>query len=598
MPILPRLANSQERRCTLLLLFFSLAASACSTEPRIGPPATIAAVSSSTVQATVNTAVASLPSVVVKDASGDRVPNVVVTFTASVGAGTLTGATQTTDVNGTATLSGWTLPTTAGQYTVTATVAGVGGSGVTFTATALPDAPAQIVSSGDGQSALYGALLPTPLQVTLADQYGNPTPGIGVVWQVVDGAGTFVTMDASTNASGVARASYRLGTTPGPNKVHVSVGQTLVLDFGSTAQGFSAEIAVGIYHSCAIAETGVLYCWGKNDAGQLGDGSTTDRAAPTAIGGTLRFRRVAAGLSVTCALTLDNVPYCWGSNAFGTLGDGTQTDRLTPTPVTGGHLFGSISTGGQLTCATTPDGIPYCWGQNTARQLGIGETQTETCIDRLGNPNFPCSREPVAVGGALQLASITASQLHACGLTAAGRLYCWGSGTNFGGQNGITSLPDTVAASLAFVEVSAGSVHTCGIVVPSSVYCWGNATQYGVIGTGATNMTQTAPANVAGVSATHIDAGGVATCAPTTDGAAFCWGDNDYGALGDGTTTTRTTPARVATTVTFGAVVTTAYRSCGQATNGQVYCWNVGGMGPLGVGDSQSHLTPALVKPQ
>jgi alpha-tubulin suppressor-like RCC1 family protein len=461
------------------------------------------------------------------------------------------------------------------------------------------------VSSGNGQSALYGQRLPTPLQVALSDQYGNPAPGIAVVWQVVAGGGTFVTSDASTDATGVAHASYRLGTTPGPNKVHASVGgQALASDFGSTAQGFSAEIAVGTFHSCAIAETGILYCWGRNDAGQLGDGSTTDRSVPTAIGGTLRFRRVVAGESVTCALTIDNVPYCWGSNAFGALGDGTQTDRLTPTPVTGGRLFASISTSGQLTCATTPDATPYCWGQNSARQLGIGSTTTETCVDRLGNPDFACSREPVAVGGALQLAFISAGQLHACGLTAAGRLYCWGISASFGqtgGQNGdpgnITSLPDTVAANLAFVEVSAGAVHTCGIVAPSSVYCWGNATQWGVIGNGATNVTQTIPANVSGVSATHVAAGGVATCAPTTDGAAFCWGDNDYGALGDGTTTTRTTPVLVSTTVTFGAIVTSSARSCGQTTNGQVYCWNTGIMGPLGVGDSQSHLTPALVKP-
>jgi alpha-tubulin suppressor-like RCC1 family protein len=301
---------------------------------------------------------------------------------------------------------------------------------------------------------------------------------------------------------------------------------------------------------------------------------------------------------------VNDIPYCWGSNAFGALGDGTQTDRLTPTPVTGGRLFATISTSGHLTCATTPDATPYCWGENKAGTLGIGATPAETCTDRLDNSDFACSREPVAVGGALQLASITASSGHACGLTAAGRLYCWGFSPNFGqngGQNGdvggVTSLPDTVAANLAFVEVSAGAAHTCGIVAPSSVYCWGNATQWGVIGTGATNMTQKVPANVAGVSATHIAAGVVATCAPTTDGGAFCWGDNEYGALGDGTTTTRTTPVLVSTTVTFGAIVTSAYRSCGQATNGQVYCWNDGMNGPLGVDDFQSHLTPALVRP-
>src|SRR5262245_50197270 len=117
MPILPRLANSRERRWSLLFLLLSLSASACSNvvEPTNGPPGptaaafsrngpsgTFAAVSSTTLQATVNTAVANLPSVVVKNPAGHGVPNVDVTFIVGDGAGTLTGATQKTDTTGTA----------------------------------------------------------------------------------------------------------------------------------------------------------------------------------------------------------------------------------------------------------------------------------------------------------------------------------------------------------------------------------------------------------------------------------------------------------------------------------------------------------------
>jgi alpha-tubulin suppressor-like RCC1 family protein len=75
-------------------------------------------------------------------------------------------------------------------------------------------------------------------------------------------------------------------------------------------------------------------CWGRNDLGQLGDGTTTDRSVPVAASGGQSYTRLAVGLTHTCALRADGAALCWGDNRWGQLGDGTTTQRNAPTPVT------------------------------------------------------------------------------------------------------------------------------------------------------------------------------------------------------------------------------------------------------------------------
>lgn len=93
-------------------------------------------------------------------------------------------------------------------------------------------------------------------------------------------------------------------------------------------------ITAGSRHSCGITAAGDAYCWGGNGYGELGDGSTTDRPAPTAITG-LQFKSIRAGRYFTCGVLLDNTARCWGYNYFGMLGLGDMVNRSTPTTVPG-----------------------------------------------------------------------------------------------------------------------------------------------------------------------------------------------------------------------------------------------------------------------
>jgi len=96
------------------------------------------------------------------------------------------------------------------------------------------------------------------------------------------------------------------------------------------AGSLSFATVCGSLHTCGVTAAGVIYCWGSNRFGQLGDGTTSDRKSPVPVAGNLSFAAVSAGGSHTCGVTAAGAAYCWGENSSAQLGDGTRTDRLRP----------------------------------------------------------------------------------------------------------------------------------------------------------------------------------------------------------------------------------------------------------------------------
>ncbi len=201
-------------------------------------------------------------------------------------------------------------------------------------------------------------------------------------------------------------------TTDSPTPVAVSGGFT-----------FASLSAGGDDHSCGLTSGGAVFCWGINGSGQLGDGTTTGRSTPTAVLGGLSFTAVSAGSwSQTCGLTAGGAAYCWGANTYGQLGDGTTTNRATPVPVSGGLSFTSISAGGS-TCGLVAGGAAYCWGFNRRGQLGNGTTtNSATPVPVSGGLSFAA----ISVGTQHACGSTTGGVVYCWGWNGRGEL---GDGT-------------------------------------------------------------------------------------------------------------------------------------------------------------------------
>jgi len=144
------------------------------------------------------------------------------------------------------------------------------------------------------------------------------------------------------------------------------------------------RVTAGGDHSCALENDGTAWCWGSNTFGQLGDGSVADATVPTLVAGGLTFESISAGLNYTCGVLgsptlpgadpVGGAVYCWGRNQAGQLGDGSQLQRTVPTPIANGLAFLSVSTGDQTSCGITGNNLAFCWGDNQYGQIGDGTT--------------------------------------------------------------------------------------------------------------------------------------------------------------------------------------------------------------------------------
>ena len=307
------------------------------------------------------------------------------------------------------------------------------------------------------------------------------------------------------------------------------------------------RLAVGLNHTCRIAEDRSLVCWGDNHFGQLGDGTTISRGFPAQVVGLSDVEEVSLGEDHTCAVHGQGSVSCWGRNDMGQLGDGSQADRALPTRIQSLGAAFRVDAGWNHTCAVLQDTSVACWGENGGFQLGTDQI-TQALTPRL-------------VEGLTDVQGVSAGLAHTCAALADGTAQCWGtSGTQ------TTSLPVPVRGLENVGAVEVGGSHTCALLDDGSAWCWGfNGS--GQVGDGSTE-NRSVPAPVAGLGRIKsLSLSGGHTCALLEDGAVACWGRNDEGQVAPGVGA-----------VAVGQPVIGSERAVAEiAAGGRNTCWSMNG---------------------
>lgn len=526
------------------------------------------------------------------NAQGEPLVDTLVLFRIVEGQGSLEGREVRTGEGGLAEVA-LQLPAQRGEVVVEANLPGSPTTWARFQVSVLPGAPASVTRiTGDGQVGPPGAPLPDFVGVRVQDAFGNPLPDLPVRFQISSGGGLVQPRETRTDGVGRAFARWTLGPDTGSQALSVvvpwapdslvSFRATAALSTGSETtseaeasapapplrvrsrafviggsyvcglrdesvacrgnmdrgQGGGESVpglralTAGVSHGCGLQGDGTAWCWGANESGQLGDGTTQDRDSAVRVDTDTRFSLLVGGLSHTCGLAADGGAFCWGRNLNGQLGDGSRTDRARPAPVAGGLTFETLMAGWNHTCGLTESGEAFCWGLNGSGQLGDG-----TRVDRL---------TPTPVPGTFQ--SLAAGASHTCGIRGTGVL-CWGEDSfgqlGDGGEAREQTVPvPVVTLPSRPISLAAGAVHACALLQDGSIYCWGQ-NLHGQLGNGE-NENSLVPRRVAGnLRFNSVYAGGAVTCGFARDGAEYCWGLNQGGQLGDGTRVNRAIPVRV-----------------------------------------------------
>ncbi len=313
-------------------------------------------------------------------------------------------------------------------------------------------------------------------------------------------------------------------------------------------------LTVGSSHACGLTQDGTAYCWGDNRRGALGARLGTEVssfAVPVQVADGHRFTQIAAGLLSTCGLATDGLTFCWGGNDAGQVGDGTVSpagvDAPSAVPNSGALGLHDVTTGFSHACGFGSTGEFLCWGAE--RSIGNGRTTGNVL-------------QPTMAASGRTLTFQSQGSLYGCGLEATGRAFCWGNNLSGGLGNGSVldaSEPVEVVGGLTFRSIDANVGNsilpsTCGLTTSDEAYCWG-LNDEGQLGAASSDTCPFGltdfpcahtPVRVSGgIRFQSVSTGRGHTCGIALDGSAWCWGLNDSGQLGDGTTVGRMTPARV-----------------------------------------------------
>ena len=265
--------------------------------------------------------------------------------------------------------------------------------------------------------------------------------------------------------------------------------------------------------TCAIKSDGSLWCWGSNKSGQLGNGKGIGTLAKTPVRADLsNWLSVSIGNSHACGIQSDASLWCWGGNNDGQLGIGSTTTKRHPTQVAG--KWSTVDTSsdgpGNYTCAIKKNETLWCWGVggggDLVNTLGLGATLSTNTPAQVGSSTW---------------SAIGAGAWTACGIQTDASLWCWGDGyqgnlgSGIAGDENDSDVPVLVTGSNSWAAIGRSRDSACAVQTDATVWCWGSNMD-GQIGSlaGSVNPTPLQVDLVAGgfnLPATDRDGGSIST---------------------------------------------------------------------------------------
>jgi alpha-tubulin suppressor-like RCC1 family protein len=429
----------------------------------------------------------------------------------------------------------------------------------------------QVAKAGTLQSIVFNAI---PSKTTTDQPFtvtATASSGLAVSFSIVS-PGNLATLNGGTITLSGAPGSVTLQASQAGNSTYdpaPNVFRTFVIGTGGfslIAQGSSAS------HRLGIKSDGTLWAFGRNSAGQIGNGTTTDVFSPVQITAETTWNATAVGGEFSAAIRGGTL-WTWGRNSNGQLGLGDLTDRPSPVQVGSLSSWTHVAAGNTFMIARQSNGTLWAWGNNVNSQLGLGDVVVR--------------KSPTQIGTDTNWSAIAAGSDHVIALKSDGSLWAWGlnSSSQLGdGSTTLRSAPVQIGTLLTWSKVSCGGTSSYAIKANGSLWSWG-ANSSGQLGVNDTTA-RTSPTQVGSLT-TWADLGGgnIHAIALQTNGSLWSWGGTgNIGSTAQGTTSGSTFPLRIGTDNDWSGVAA-----------GTSYCLAVKSSGSLW--SAGSHLNGRLGYP-